>query len=209
VALTNITDARGEKCRQSSSCSFGENFSAPFAHEAGPRENFVKSMDKAGCGFEYLRNKFPNVSDTKIKEGIFIGPPQIRELMQDKQFYEDLNETERNAWLSFKRICKGFLGNHKASNYQDVVQDLLTSYKAMGCNMRLKIQFLESHLDFFSENLGEVSDEHGERFHQNTLAMEKRYQGKWTSSMLVDCCWTLKRDVPEANYQRKAYAFTF
>jgi len=55
--------------------------------------------------------------------------------MQDRQFDEDLNETERNAWLSFKRICKDFLGNHKAANYQDVLQDLLTSYKAMGCNM--------------------------------------------------------------------------
>jgi len=40
--------------------------------------------------------------------------------MQDKQFDEDLNETERNARLSFKRICKDFLGNHKAVNYQDV-----------------------------------------------------------------------------------------
>jgi len=38
----------------------------------------------------------------------------------------DLNETERNAWLSFKRICKDFLGNHKAVNYQDVVQGPLT-----------------------------------------------------------------------------------
>jgi len=56
---------------------------------------------------------------------------------------EDLNETERNAWLLFKRICKDFLGNHKAANYQDVVQDLLTSCKAMGCNMSLKIHFLE------------------------------------------------------------------
>ena len=73
--------------------------------------------------------------------------------MQDKQFDEDLNETERNAWLSFKRICKDFLGNHKAVNYQDVVQDLLTSYKAMGCNMSLKIHFLDSHLNFFPENL--------------------------------------------------------
>jgi len=36
------------------------------------------------------------VSDAKIKEVIFIGP-QIRELMQDKQFDEDLNENERNA----------------------------------------------------------------------------------------------------------------
>ena len=51
--------------------------------------------------------------------------------------------------LSFKRICKGFLGNHKAVNYQDVVQDLLTSYKAIGCNMSLKIHFLESHFKFF------------------------------------------------------------
>jgi len=60
-------------------------------------------MDKTSHGFEYVRNKFPNMSDIKIKESIFIGP-QIRELMEDKQFDEDLNETKRNAWLSFKRI---------------------------------------------------------------------------------------------------------
>ena len=66
----------------------------------------------------------------------------------------------------------------KAANYQDVVQDLLTSYKATGCNMSLKIHFLESHFDFSSENLGKVIDEHGERFHQDIMAMEKRYQGK-------------------------------
>ena len=75
--------------------------------------------------------------------------------------------------------------------------------------MILKIHFLESHLDFFPENLGEVSDEHGERVHQNILAIEKRYQDKWTSSMLADYCWTLRRDVPEANYRRKSYVSTF
>jgi len=154
-----------------------------------------------------VRNKFPNVRDAKNKEGIFIGP-QIRELMQDKQF-DDLNETEINAWLSFKRICKDFLGNQKAAKYQDVVQELLTSYKAMGCNMSLKIHFLESHLNFFPENLGEVSDEHDERLYQDILAMEKRYQCKWTSSMLADYCWTLKRDVPDAKYWRKSYVSKF
>ena len=89
-----------------------------------------------------------------------------------------------NAWLSFTRSCKDFLENHKAANYmyQDVVQDLLTSYKAIVSNMSLKIHFLESHLDFFLENLGEGSDEHGERFHQDIMVMEKQYQGKWTSS---------------------------
>jgi len=53
----------------------------------GFMKNFVKGIDKTGRGFEYVRNRFPNVSDAKIKEGIFIGP-QIRELMQDKLFNE-------------------------------------------------------------------------------------------------------------------------
>jgi hypothetical protein len=75
--------------------------------------------------------------------------------------------------------------------------------------MSLKIHFLESHLDFFPENLGEVSDEHDERFNQDIMAMEKRYQGKWTSSMLAGYCWTLKRGVPDAKYRRKSRAFTF
>ena len=85
----------------------------------------MKGSDKTGRWFEYVRNKFPNVNHAKFKEGIFIGP-QIRELMQDEQFDEDLNETERNAWFSFKRICKNFLGNHKAANCKDVVQNMLT-----------------------------------------------------------------------------------
>jgi hypothetical protein len=75
--------------------------------------------------------------------------------------------------------------------------------------MSLKIHFLETRLDFFPENLGKVSDEHGERFHQDILATEKRYQGKWTSSMLADYCWTLKTDVPDAKYWQKLYTSTF
>jgi len=113
----------------------------PLHIKLGLMKNLVKGMDTTGSRLEYVRNKFPNVSETKIKEGIFIGP-QMRELIQDKEFDEDLNETERNAWLSFKRIYKDFLGNHKAAKYQYVVQDLLTSYKAMGCSMSLKIHCL-------------------------------------------------------------------
>jgi len=85
----------------------GKIFLPPLHIKLGLMKNFMKGMDKTGHGVEYLRNKFPNVSDAKIKECIFVGP-QIRELMQDKQFEEDLSETERNAWLSFKRICKDF-----------------------------------------------------------------------------------------------------
>jgi hypothetical protein len=81
--------------------------------------------------------------------------------------------------------------------------------KYMGCNMSLKVYFLGSHLDFFPENLGAVSDEHGERFHQNIYNMEKRYQGKWSLSMLVDYCWTLKRDVPQATHSRNSTTVTY
>jgi len=67
----------------------------------------------------------------------------------------------------------------------------------------------ETPLGFFPENLSKVSDKHGERYHQAILAMEKWYQGKWTPSMLAEYCWTMKRDVPEANYWGKSYTSTF
>jgi len=70
--------------------------------------------------------------------------------MRDKQFDEDLNETERNAWLSFKRICKDFLRNHKAANYQDVVQDLLTLYTSCGMQYESEIPLSGVTLGFFS-----------------------------------------------------------
>jgi hypothetical protein len=57
---------------------------------------FVKGVDKTSRGFKYVRNKFPNLSDAKIKEDIFIGP-QIRKLMLDKQFDEDLQGLLRKS----------------------------------------------------------------------------------------------------------------
>ncbi|UYV64917.1 hypothetical protein LAZ67_3002428 [Cordylochernes scorpioides] len=59
------------------------------------------------------------------------------------------------------------------SSYRDIVIDLLLSYEALGCKMSLKIHFLHSHLDLFPDNPGAVSDEHGERFHQEISSMEK------------------------------------
>ncbi|KZC08452.1 hypothetical protein WN55_10651, partial [Dufourea novaeangliae] len=54
-----------------------------------------------------------------------------------------------------------------------------------------KMHFLNSHQDFSPRNLGAVSDEHGERFHQDISEMEKRYQGKDMGAMLAEYCWTL------------------
>ncbi|UYV66786.1 hypothetical protein LAZ67_4002856 [Cordylochernes scorpioides] len=166
------------------------------------------SEDEDESGFAYLKQKNSSISEAKIKEGIFVGP-QIRELQQDGNFQNSLNEVEAAAWNSFRNVCKNFLGSVKVENYRDIVNDLLLSYKALGCNMSLKIHFLHSHLDFFPDNLGAVSDEHGERFHQAISSMEKRYQGKWSPAMLADDCWALKRDLPQATYRRKSTVTAF
>jgi hypothetical protein len=75
--------------------------------------------------------------------------------------------------------------------------------------MPLKVHFLDFHVDFFPENLRTVSDVHGERFHQDISTMEKWYRGKWSPGILADYCWTLRRDVPKANYIRKSSTLTF
>ena len=74
----------------------------------------------------------------------------------------------------------------------------------MGCRISLKIHFLHSHLNFFPPNLGAVSDEHGERFHQDITKMESHYQGKWNPGMMGDFCWMLLRDIPEEKYTRSS-----
>ena len=51
---------------------------------------------------------------------------------------------------------------------------MLQSYKEMGARMSLKMHFLHSHLECFPENNGDVSDEHGERFHLDIKLFEER-----------------------------------
>ncbi|KAF2358194.1 hypothetical protein FHG87_011047 [Trinorchestia longiramus] len=178
----------------------------PLHIKLGLMKNFVKGMDNTTLGFLYLKQKFPKISEAKIKEGIFVGL-QIRSVMHDEKFEEVLNPLEKAAWHALKKYI--FWGNRKAENYRDIVNDLITSYKHLDCNMSLKVHFLHSHLDFFPENLGAVSDEHGERFHQEIVAIEKRNQGKWNPNMLADYCWTIKRDAPQATYNRKCSFPTF
>jgi len=76
-------------------------------------------------------------------------------------FNKLLQGDQKAVWDSFKLVVKGFLGNRRAQNYEELVNSLLQSYQKLGCNMSLKTHFLHSHLDFFPENCGAVSDEHG------------------------------------------------
>lgn len=175
----------------------------PLHIKLGLMKNFVKAMNKNGAAFQYLRQKFPRLSDAKVKEGIFVGP-QIRNLFKDDNFDSVLEGKEKKAWDDFRLVAKNFLGNKRSDNYAELIENMLSSFQKLGCNMSLKIHFLHSHLDFFPDYCGALSDEHGERFHQDIAKMEKRYQGHWNVSMLADYCWTVCQDIPEAEYKRVA-----
>ena len=111
--------------------------------------------------------------------------------MQDSEFDEYLNSEERKAWLSVKNVIRNFLRNHKSKHYKRYVNEILTQFNGPNVNMSLKIYFLHSQLDFFSEKLGSVCDEHGEIFHHDIATIDKRYQGKCSISSLAEYCWNL------------------
>ena len=92
----------------------------------------------------------------------------------------------KKCLVVFVEVTKTFLDNTRDENYRDIVKNLTKDFQAAGCNMSLKIHFLDSHIDFFPSNLGAVSDEHGERFHQEFKEMEIRCQGKQTVNILAD-----------------------
>ena len=120
--------------------------------------------------------------------------------MRDQKFEDSLSESEKLAWQAFVMVIKNFLGNYRSDDYRELVENMLVLFKNTGCRMSLKMHFLHSHIDFFPPNNGDVSDEHGERFHQDIAVMEKRYQGKFNASMMGDYCWFLQR---ETNYDHR------
>ena len=73
----------------------------------GMIKNFVKAMNQEEAAFTYLREKFPRLSEAKLKEGIFIGP-QMRDLIKDEYFDKLLQDKEKAAWDSYKIVVRGF-----------------------------------------------------------------------------------------------------
>ena len=136
-------------------------------------KQFVKSLDEDGDCFQYICKSFPSLSNKNLKAGMFDGP-QILQLMGDYKFCDSVNEVELAAWLSLVEVVKNFLANYRADNYKGIVNNMLGNFTILGINMRIKVHFLHSHLDRFPENLGGVSDEKAERFHQDIKTMEER-----------------------------------
>ena len=180
----------------------------PLHIKLGLIKQFVKALNKNGNCFKYLRSVFEGLSDAKVEGGIFDGP-DIRKLLNDEQFPKTMTRVELNAWNGFVDVVENFLGNKKHPRYKEKVSKMLKSYEKLGCNMSIKVHFLKSHLDKFPENLGDFSDEHGERFHQDIKVMESRYQGRWDKHMMADYCWMLKRDLPLMKHRKKAEKLSF
>ena len=72
---------------------------------------FVKALDKETTGFACLAEKFPSLSQVKIKEVILIGP-QIREVVLDETFITHLKKKEKLVFEPFKKVCGNLLSNH-------------------------------------------------------------------------------------------------
>ena len=110
--------------------------------------------------------------DAKFKEGIFDGP-QIRKLLKDDVFVTKMTGTEKRSWISLKNVVKQFLGNVKSSDWKKEVSRMVVSFQKLNCSMSLKLHFLDSHVEYFPDNLGEYSEEQGDRFHQDIKVMER------------------------------------
>ena len=66
----------------------------------GLMKKFLNTMNQEEAAFTYLREKFPRLSEAKLKEGISIGP-QIRDLVKDEYFDKLLQGDEEAVWDSF------------------------------------------------------------------------------------------------------------
>lgn len=166
----------------------------PLHTKLGLISQFVKKLDPESDAFTFLQQLFNRKSAAKLAAGIFNGP-EIRKLLKNSsQFCQFLNPVEKAAFLSFESICKNFLGKHRSSNYKTIAKELVENYYHMGCNMSYKLHLIDAHIDDMPPNCSDYSDEMGERFHQDIMSIEERYQGRYSKWMLSDYCWFLKRE---------------
>ena len=90
-----------------------------------------------------------------------------------------MNDLKLRTWTSFVDVVKNSLGNHRDENFKELIEKLLKSLRDIGADMNIKVHFLHSYFDKFSDNCGDVRDEQGERFHRDIKIMKERYQGRW------------------------------
>ena len=139
-------------------------------------KNYIKALDKDGSIFKFLQIKFSRVSEAKLQARVFDGP-QIRELAKDDGFTASISVVEKRAQADFRVVIPNFLGKHRTPNNKEQIKELLESFQSLGARMFVKMHFLCWHLDYFSDNCGDYSEEQGERSHQDHCQMKERNRG--------------------------------
>jgi len=99
----------------------------PLHIKLGLMKNFVKAMDRTESAFKYLAEKFPQLSEAKIKEGVFVGS-EIHKLLREDMFNNLLQGDEKKAWDTFHLVSTNFLGNIREENYNKLIEDMLSLY---------------------------------------------------------------------------------
>lgn len=102
----------------------------------------------------------------QIKAGIFVGR-QLKKTMQN--FLSYLQRKRKQLGIAFLKtsrkhplqveVVRGFLGKHKAENYDELVQTLVRKYCEMGCRISFKVHILDIQLYKFKENMDAFSGE--------------------------------------------------
>jgi len=72
-------------------------------------------MDRTGSALKYLAEKFPQLSEAKIKGEVFVCS-QIHKLFRDDMFKTLLQGDEKKAWDMFLLMPANFLRNIRAEN---------------------------------------------------------------------------------------------
>ena len=108
-------------------------------------KQFVKALETEGKYFQHIITALPGLSFKKIRVGVFDGP-EILILIRD-QFVAKTTALERAAWLSFVAVVQNFLGNNKVENYSEFMNRMLHVFRDLGCNVSIKLHFLNNHLD--------------------------------------------------------------
>lgn len=132
---------------------------------------FVKAMRKCNSnGLVYFCKTFPSTSQTKLQEGIFVGP-QIRRVLKDQYFEKTIVQVRITCSTGVAKV----LDNVKSPSFQARVDGLVESYRKMSCLMSLKIHFLYYYFNFFSDNHGTVSGKHGKPGHSSYVKSLPRF----------------------------------
>ena len=130
----------------------------------------------------HLCHAFPRLTMEKLKGGIFDGR-QFRQLIIDPEFENSMNEVKLEAWKAFVLVVKNLLGN-KTRNYTELVTNMLTAFRNLGCNMSIKLHYSFSHMNRFPENLGSISDVQGERWRPGPVYMNVSLKLRLTKSSI-------------------------